>query len=780
MGTLSYVQMRIRKVTRRYPSSEARHPVRKFFFYLLLLSMMVSVLLIWYIYDESEKIISSRLEGPTWSLPSTIFADAPMVYEGMLFPLEDVAAYLNRLDYQKISSSDVRSGQYSVSKDMIAFQKRALYVDKDDTFPVSIKFQGSRIIKILRRDTKEEIPAVELEPLPITSLFGTDWEKRTLVHFDDIPDHVIQAVLAIEDRRFFTHPGLDLRAILRAVWSDVILRKPLQGGSTITQQLVKNFYLTPERTIHRKVNEAVMAWIIEKKLSKNQILELYLNEVYLGQRGSMSINGFGEASRHYFRTDLQHITVSQAALLAGMIQAPNSYNPYRHPERATDRRNIVLKAMVDTGALTESDMEKYADSELEVRPFDSRVSQAPYFGSLVKAQLLEKYDAEAIYSQNLNIFTTLDLDLQQAGEEALSAGLKKIDEVRFARVKKSVEGCLIAIEPHTGYIRAFVGGRSYSKSQFDRITSALRQPGSIFKPVVYAAALEKSLRNSDREFTPATLVADEPWVLTYANKTWAPKNYDGQYHGVVSLRMALAQSMNIATARVAQEVGLEEVAQLGKKLGFETVKPYPSLALGAFEVTPWQVASAYTVFSNGGVKTELRSISKVTDAMDKTLEHSQIGVQRVLRPETAYVVTDMLRSVLTDGTGVSVRQRGFTRPAAGKTGTTDEYRDAWFVGYTPQMLCVVWTGYDDNTPLRMTGAQAALPIWTAFMKKAMNHLPVEDFSAPNGVVAVRIDPTSGLLATPGCQNTVMEVFISGTEPVESCTTHQSHWWQKFG
>jgi penicillin-binding protein 1B len=523
-----------------------------------------------------------------------------------------------------------------------------------------------------------------------------------------------------------------------------------------------------------------MAYIMESKLKKDQILELYLNEIYLGQRGGMSINGVGEASRLFFRKDVRHIDVPEAALLAGMIQAPNAYNPYRNPAEAKSRRDTVLLAMKNTGVLSEQDYKKYSAAPLSVYPFDTRINLAPYFGDVVKSQLLAKYNPDDVYKKNLHVFTTLDLDLQRYAEEALSAGLADIDKLRSKKTGKNVQGCLIAIEPQTGYIRAFVGGRSYSKSQFDRVSQASRQPGSIFKPVVYAAAMEEAFAAHERIYTPVTMIEDEPWTLKYSNKIWEPKNYDGQYHGIVTLRNALAQSMNVATAKLALDVGLEKIAALGKKLGFPDVKPYPSLALGAFEVSPWQAATAYTVFANGGVKTELRTIRKVTDSDGKTLERSQIEVKRVLHPQTAYVITDMLKSVLSEGTGAAVRKWGFSRPAAGKTGTTDEYRDAWFVGYTPNLLCVVWTGYDDNTPIKMTGGAAALPIWVRFMKKATENLPPEDFSSPQGVVLRMIDPTTGQLATEDCPQASSEVFIEGTEPMQTCQEHKSHWWNIFG
>jgi penicillin-binding protein 1B len=522
-----------------------------------------------------------------------------------------------------------------------------------------------------------------------------------------------------------------------------------------------------------------MAWIMERKLKKEQILELYLNEIYLGQRGSMSINGVGEASRLYFRKDVQHINVPESALLAGMIQAPNVYNPYRHPKEAKNRRDIVLRAMRDMRAITSAEYQAYVDTPVVVHSFDSRINLAPYFGDIVKSQLLEKYDQQSIYTKDLRIFTTLDLDMQQAAEEAIATGLQQIDKIRYPKVKKKAEACLIAIEPQTGLVRALVGGRNYSHSQFDRVKQAKRQPGSVFKPVVYAAAFEQSFSNHERIFTPATLIQDEPWTLHYQNQVWQPKNYDGQYHGTVTLRNALAHSMNVATAKLAISVGLADIAALAQGLGFGNIKPYPSLALGAFEVSPWQVATAFTVFANGGVKTEIRALKKVSDAGGKTLERSQIEVRKVLHPQTAYLITDMLTSVLAEGTGVGVKQFGFVRTAAGKTGTTDEYRDAWFVGYTPNLLCVVWTGYDDNTPIKMTGAQAALPIWARFMKKATDNLPAEEFSSPNGVSVRMIDPTTGGLATEDCPYSRPEVFIGGTEPTEACSQHGDHWWNIF-
>lgn len=772
--------MIIRRITRRVPVSRVKLRLRYIALVLFLIAALVGLILFVPLYFSARKNIDSHLKSQKWALPATIYADAPILYEGMSLKQSWLADYLQRLLYQKTEVALVKVGQYSIAKDAITYCRHTISFDDTAPAPVKVVFKGAEIARIENASTKEELPAVELEPVAISNLFGQEWEKRTLVHFDDLPKHLVQAVIAIEDRRFYEHDGVDLKAILRAILNDIFHGKQLQGGSTITQQLVKNFYLTPERSISRKLNEAMMALMLERKLTKKEILEMYLNEIYMGQRGGLSINGVGEASRLFFRKDVDHISVPEAALLAGMIQAPNAYNPYRNPKEARSRRDTVLLAMKNVGNISDLEYRTYSAMPIVVYPFDSRINLAPYFGDVVKAQLLEKYNEEKIYRENLHIFTTLDLEMQGVAEEALSKGLDQIDKLRFKRSKQKVQGCLIAIEPQTGYIRAFVGGRSYSRSQFDRISQAVRQPGSVFKPVVYAAALEQYFSKNSRIYTPATLVDDDPWTLQYSNQTWEPKNYDGEYHGIVTLRNALAQSMNVATAKLAMDVGLNQITDLGKALGFVGLKPYPSISLGTFEVSPWQVATAYTVFANGGVKTELRTVKKVMDSSGKMLERSQIEVKRILHPQTAYIITDMLETVLNSGTGAPARRMGFTRTAAGKTGTTDEYRDAWFVGYTPNLLCVVWTGYDDNTPIRMTGAQAALPIWVDFMKKATAREPKAEFTSPRGVVIRMIDPTTGQLATDKCPEAIPEKFVEGTEPVAPCQEHNSHWWNIFG
>ena len=722
------------------------------------------------LYVHYTTMVKRHLSSEKWSLPSTIFADPLLLRKGLPFNRTDVVEYLQSLDYFGAKQPDVEPGQYSIFPGGIRFQKRPLLFKGSKGPVIEVKFNSSGIDRITDISSNQEMDVYEMEPVPIRNLFGDEWEKRTLVAYQDIPPHLIDALLAIEDRRFYSHGGIDTLGIARALWRNLDSKNELQGGSTITQQLAKNFFLTPERSMKRKINEALLALVIEGRQTKKEILELYLNEIYMGQRGAMSIHGIGEASRVFLRKEVKSINIPEAALLTGMIRAPNAYNPTRNPKQALERRNTVLKAMLEVDAITKEQYESFLLVPIKAYQSDTKINLAPYFGDVVKTQLLEKYSSETIHKRNLNIFTSLDLDMQLAAEVSIAAGLKNIDKKREKSTGKKIQGCLIAIEPRTGYIKAFVGGRNYSKSQFNRINQAERQPGSVFKPVVYAAAFERAFTDPPA-FTPATLVEDGPWIVKTADETWEPKNYDGEYHGVVTLRKALSHSMNIATAKLASAVGWKDVATLGQRLGFETVKAYPSIALGAFEVSPWHVARAYAVFANGGLKTELRTVKQVKDHAGVLLESSNRESKRVLHPETAYLITDMLRSVMSEGTAASVRSLGFTLPAAGKTGTTDEYRDAWFVGYTPDLLCVVWTGYDDNTPLKMTGAEAALPIWASFMKKATQKMPVRDFEIPDGIVTAVIDPTTGYLATAACPMTETELFIAGTEPNTQCMDH---------
>jgi penicillin-binding protein 1B len=716
-------------------------------------------------------VMEQQLKSHQWNIPSSIYADSPVIQNGKPITQEWLVKYLERLDYTRTNRLLVKTAQYSIQQNGITFRRRSLSANEGLYNPIFVTFDSKGVSKIVDIATTRELPTYELEPVQITWLFASEYKTRSLLKHQDVPRHLVNAVLAVEDRSFYEHNGIDLKGIARAVVANFRGNQILQGGSTITQQLVKNFYLTSEKSLKRKLNEAVMAVLLERKLTKNQILELYLNEVYLGQRGPVSINGVSEASRFYFHKDVRNIDIPEAALLAAMIQAPRRNSPYLYKERVTGRRNHVLLCMKNSGSITTEQYKKFISAPVVVQPFDGTIRKASYFVDLLSKQLGRKYKMDDLQRRDYRIFTTLDSDMQQAAEESVTDGLARIDKIRFKKTGKQAQACLIAIEPSTGFVRAFIGGRNYSVSQFDRLTQAVRQPGSSFKPFVYAAAIESFFRSGDEDYSPATLVNDEPWGLQLTNAIWQPRNYDGRYHGVVSLRDALAKSMNIATARLAEEVGLGRIATLSRDLGFQNIQPYPSLALGAFEVSPWQLIQAYAVLANGGKRLELSTIKKMTDSQGAVLMQDHPQSENVLHPETAYIITDMLKSVITSGTGISVRRWGLPKGIAGKTGTTNNFRDAWFIGYTPDLITLVWTGYDDNTSLKMNGAQAALPIWADFMKKVTKNLPAKDFSVPSGIVKRLIDPATGKLASETCTNTVEEIFIQGTEPLEICNDY---------
>ena len=491
----------------------------------------------------------------------------------------------------------------------------------------------------------------------------------------------------------------------------------MRGASTLTQQLVKNTFLTQERSPTRKFSEWIMSIALERRLSKDQVLELYLNDVWLGQRGSFAIHGVPEAARLFFGKDVQNVTLSEAATIAGVIQSPPRLSPFNNPERAKERRNVVLHAMVDTGFIT-SDA---ADRAVARAAADGRARARRR--SAVLRRLHQPGAAGQVHgvaTGAVDVYTTLDLHLQKIAQDAVREGLVRVDEILARRKRQRAQAALIAIDPRTGEILAFVGGRSYNQSQYNRAIAAKRQPGSVFKPFVYLAAFEHAYAEGRTDVTPATLVMDEPTTFAFNEQTWNPGNYDGEYEGAITLRRALALSRNIATIKVAEATGYDEVAALWRKVGAGTPpRPYPSIALGVFEATPFEIASAYTIFPNGGTIRPLRADPAARHGGGTEIDVPWSPAKTIARQDTTYLVTNMMRSVLNEGTGAGARAAGFTLDAAGKSGTTNDLRDAWFVGFTPELLTVVWVGLDDNQPLGLSGTQAALPIWTTFMMRAL-------------------------------------------------------------
>ena len=732
-----------------------------------------------YYYVKFGRMIDQRFKGPVFGNSARIYAVARPVQVGEKIEAKDIALQLRRAGYDQGGKSPM--GSYRLFEGGVEIKPGSDSYHSPES--AIIRIQGGKVESITSKSG--DLAAYELEPQMITSLFDAgDRSKRQLVNYDEIPKLMVDAVLAIEDRRFFQHGGVNFLRLAEATWIDVIHGRHEQGGSTITMQLSRKFFLTPEKTIKRKLSEMLIAVEMEQKLSKQQIFEFYANRVDLGQRGSFTINGFGQAAQAYFNKDLKDVTPAEAALIAGIIQAPSYLSPYRHPERALERRNLVLDAMVETHTLTQAEAEKAKATPLKLAPPNVEASDAPYFVDLLRDSLVTKLDERQMNDQGYRIYSTIDPDLQRAAAAAVQSGMKLVDDqVTKLRTKRKRIGknkyettvlpgpqaqvAMVVMDPHTGEVLALVGGRNYGVSQLNHAV-AKRPTGSIFKPFVYAAAMNTALDGANPVFTPASLVADAPSTFAYGDQIYEPRNYKEEYHGDVTARYALAMSLNNATVKMAEEVGYEKVADLAKAAGITSVKATPAMALGAYDATPLDMAAAYTVFANGGVRISPTLVNSVRNANGDIVLDFKPDTHPVLDPRVAYVMTDMMEGVMNYGTAYAVRQRGFTAPAAGKTGTS---HDGWFAGYTSNLLCIVWVGYDDYSDIRLSGAQTAAPIWAEFMKKAVTlpqYADARPFAQPSGVVDVQLDKTTNLLATPSCPETYSVAFIAGTEPSETC------------
>ena len=732
--------------------------------------VLVSALMIYY-WIVFSRMIDARIGGEMTRTDPRVFARAFELHAGQAVTPRQLVDRLNDLGYAHRGRAE-QPGEFTIGQNTIVLIPR----DGDRKNQVLRIVFGARAPKAAEPARVERIeivkdkitttPRVMLDAPLITALVTSGREKRRDVPLQVIPKHMIQAVLSIEDRRFYDHPGIDPIGIAGAAFRNVFGSKQyLASGSTITQQLVKNTFLTPEKTLKRKMTEWFMSVVLETRLSKDEILQLYLNDVALGQRGSFAIHGVAEAARLFFAKDIANVSIPEAATIAGVIQSPSRLSPFNNPERAKDRRNVVLRAMADTAFLNPDVADRFAREPL-VMAARALEAEAPYFVDYVSQELQAKYPAAG----TVDVYTTLDVHLQRLAQDALREGLTRLDEV-LARRRRRPQAALVAVDPRTGDVLAFVGGRSYNQSQYNRAVSARRQPGSVFKPFVYLAAFERAQAEGRTDLTPATLVWDEPTAFTFNDQTWTPNNYDGEYDGPITLRRALALSRNIAAVKIAESAGYDEVAALWRRVGAGAApRPYPAIALGVFEATPFEIATAYTMFPNGGTIRPLRAISRLV-AGGKDLPVKAAAPRTVARPDTTFLVTNMMRSVINEGTGASARAAGFALDAAGKSGTTNDLRDAWFVGFTPELLTVVWVGMDDNQPVGLSGTQAALPIWTAFMTRALSGRPNTAFESPEGITFADIDRDTGKVAAPGCPRVFREAFLSGSEPTDVCHLH---------
>jgi penicillin-binding protein 1B len=722
-----------------------------------------------YYYVVFSRMIDARIQGDMQRADPRVFARPFELQRGQAVSPRQLVDRLNDLGYSHRERTE-EPGQFTVGRNTLVLIPR----DGDHkgevvrvvfaTRPKAAEPHGIERLEIPA--TKKTTSLVRLDAPLITALITTGRAKRRDVPLQVIPTKMVQAVLAIEDQRFYDHAGVDPLAILASVWEYAVgKRTQMRGGSTVTQQLIKNTFLTHDRSPIRKFQEWIMSVALERRLTKDQILELYLNDVSLGQRGSFAIHGVAEAARLFFAKDITNVSLAEAATIAGVIQSPSRLSPFNNGDRAKDRRNVVLRSMVDAGFISD-DAAVRTSKEPLVMAARALESEAPYFVDFISQELQDKYKSLG----TVDVYTTLDLHLQRLAQDAMREGLTRVDEL-LARRKRRAQAALIAVDPRNGEVLAFVGGRSYNQSQYNRVVSARRQPGSVFKPFVYLAAFERAYADGRTDVTPATVVGDEPTEFTFNEQTWSPNNYEGEYDGPITLRRALALSRNIATVKVAEAAGYGEVAALWKRVGAGTPpRPYPSIALGVFEASPYEIATAYTIFPNGGTIKPLRQISRLV-AGGNDIKVQTSAPRTIARPDTTFLVTNMMRSVLNEGTGAGARAAGFSLDAAGKTGTTNDLRDAWFVGFTPELLTVVWVGLDDNQPLGLSGTQAALPIWTTFMARALSGRGNQAFSVPEGVGFLDIDRDTGKIAAPGCPRVFREAFLSGTEPTETCRLH---------
>jgi len=727
----------------------------------------IMLLYCWYLSMQIDK----RFSGRRWSIPSKVYSDTTILYPGQKTNRTLFNEKLRRLGYREVAHKPVNKGELNQSASFIQLYLHDFIVPSryKEGIPVQIRFDENRLESITNLNTGQALPILELEPEEVMLFFGPHRERRQLVSIDQVPQHVIHAVLAAEDHRFYTHKGLDPKGILRAIYTNLRHASIRQGGSTITQQLAKNYFLTPKRTFIRKLKELFMSLTIEVMYEKNEILEIYLNEIYLGQKASEAINGIGEASFFYFGKPVSNLSLAESATLAGLIRGPNHYSPYIDKNRCQKRRNTVLNAMYEQGWISNEELKIALPLPVEAIGYSSYGKKAPYFMDYLSEQLTLLYSPKDLSSLGLSIYTTLDTQVQMAAENALKRGLDSLEksnpELHRTDPQKQLQGAVIVMQPKTGYVLAMVGGRNYSASQFNRITQARRQPGSAFKPLVYLSGLDK--------FTPASMLSNESRIYEIDGKEWRPQNYEPMTEEHVRMRNALAKSMNLATVDLAMQVGIDHIISTVSKFGFSTpLKPYPSLALGSFEVIPLELARAYCPFAADGVLSYPLALKEVLDENDVVMERRHMSIKQVTTPEKAFIMSSLLHSVVENGTASSLKDMGITFPVAAKTGTTNDYRDAWFVGYTPDILALIWVGFDDGAPIYASGSKAALPIWAGLMNALPQYVSGEWFRMPPGVVKRVVCSESGQLAVADrCPHPIEEYFLADHVPADYCRIH---------
>lgn len=746
---------------------------------------LLSVLTFYYV--KYRRIVDQRISHPIFNDAAQIYAAPEPVRVGDKWSIPEISSDLRHAGYTKAGGKgDTEIGTYEESASSIEIKPGPESYHAPESATIHI---AKGRVDSITGSKGESLSAYELEPQLITGLFDAKRRsKRRLLTYEEIPKVVVDAIVSIEDRRFFEHNGINYVRLVEGVLAPLMGHHRMQGGSTLTMQMARAFFLSNERSVRRKLAEMMIATDLERRFTKQQILEIYVNQVDMGQRASFNIRGFGEAAQAYFGKDIGSLSLPEAALLAGLVNGPSYFSPYRHPDRAVARRNIVLQAMFDNHVIGKAQLERAKAAPLKLASPSAEADEAPYYIDLVRDRLLSRYKESDLDNSGMRVYTSLDPQLQQAAAEAIDAGMEKVDAIvrrrrtrkirtgkgKHAKVTTEVLGgpmpqaALIALDPHTGAVLALSGGRNYGKSQLNHAIAS-RPTGSIFKPFVYAAALNTALTGDPATaYTQATILDATEGTFEFNGKPYTPHNFDSKDSvGEVSARFALMHSINTATIRLAEMVGYDKVVDLARAAGIKGVQATPAMAIGAYDATPLDMVGAYTIFANNGVRISPQFITSVRNANGDVIEDFSPEKTNVLDPRVAFLLTDMMQAVMNHGTAAAVRAR-FDAPAAGKTGTS---HDAWFAGYTSNLLVIVWVGNDDYTDIKMQGATAAAPIWTNFMlraQKLQRYRDMEPFTPPPGVTPVHLDKVTNLVATSNCPDDYDAFFIDGTVPVGTC------------
>lgn len=699
---------------------------------------------------QLDTIIKTRLEGKRF-LPPVEYYTAPLqVFTGQKLSKNSIKDSLRRLRYTERSSSVVLSyGEYAtltynecqdnLSDDLPPETKECVLLVKhseSDTkdFVLIALSNDDTVTQVFQDQPLMAKTYIELDAVLFAQFYGADPIIRQVVQLGDTPPACLNATLAIEDSDFLHHSGISVTGLLRATVKNITSIRYAQGASTITQQLIKNYFLTPEKTLKRKVTEIAMAILLESRASKDDILETYINEIYMGQNGTFQIRGFAAASDFYFSKDLPDLNIAECAALAAIINNPGNYNPFTKPENTQKRRSLVLSRMLELGLLSAEEKAVAEIYPLPDKPQKVLSDPAPFFVDAVRREL-EKLEIDT--SEGLKIYTTLDLRSQEAAHAAIQAGLSNLEKnnkkiAKLKEEKKSLEAALVSANPMTGEITAIIGGRDFRRSQFNRVVQAKRQVGSIFKPIVYLTALQRGIQGEIP--SPLTLIDDTKFTYKYEGQSWSPVNYDKKQYGLVPMYYALKSSLNIATAQLAIQVGLNEIVEVAHDVGIDSeLQPVPALSLGVFEMTPLEVLQVYTTLARLGERTSLTMIRKIESLENDLLytHHQEVG--RVAKARETSILVGMMKQTVETGTAHFMHLLGFKHIAAGKTGTTSDTKDAWFAGFTPYHVAVAWVGYDDNTESGLTGASGAVPIWAEYMRRAATQYPNQDFTWPEDV-----------------------------------------------